>query len=76
MRASQRHFIAAEKSVLECQQNISQITVLTENNCFIQSIGKNIWLISSKQKPSIEVHIYVDEKTGVATRLNWHQSFE
>lgn len=76
MRASQRHFIAAEKSVLECQQNISQITVLTENNCFIQSIGKNIWLISSKQKPSIEVHIYVDEKTGVATRLNWRQSFE
>jgi len=76
MRASQRHFIAAEKSVLECQQNISQITMLTENNCFIQSIGKNIWLISSKQKPSIEVHIYVDEKTGVATRLNWRQSFE
>ena len=76
MRTSQRHFIAAEKSVLECQQNISQITVLTENNCFIQSIGKNIWLISSKQKPSIEVHIYVDEKTGVATRLNWRQSFE
>jgi hypothetical protein len=76
MRAYQHHFIAAEKSVLECQKNISQITVLTENNCFIQSIGKNIWLISSKQKPSIEVHIYVDEKTGVATRLNWRQSFE
>lgn len=76
MRVSQRNFVAAEKSVLECQQNISQITALTENNCFIQSIGKNIWLISSKQKPGIQVHVYLDEKTGVATRLNWRQSFE
>jgi hypothetical protein len=76
MRASQRHFVAAEKSILECEQNISQITVLAENNCFIQSVGKNIWLISSKQKPSVQVHIYLDEKSDQATRLNWRQSFE
>ena len=76
MRASQRNFVAAEKSVMECEQNISQITALAENNCFIQSIGKNIWLISSKQKPSIQVHVYLDEKTGITTRLNWRQSFE
>jgi hypothetical protein len=76
MRASHRHFVAAEKSILECEQNISQITVLAENHCFIQSVGKNIWLISSKQKPSIQVHIHLDEKTGIATRLNWRQSFE
>lgn len=76
MRASHRNFVAAEKSVIECEQNISQITVLAENHCFIKSAGKNIWLISSKQKPSIQVHVYLDEKTGIATRLNWRQSFE
>ena len=76
MRTSQRNFFAAEKSILECEKNISQITALVENNCFIQSVGKNIWLISSKQKPSIQIHVYLDEKTGIATRLNWRQSFE
>ena len=76
MRSSHRNFVAAEKSVMECEQNISQITALAENNCFIQSVGKNIWLISSKQKPSIQVHVYLDEKTGIATRLNWRQSFD
>ena len=76
MRVAHRHFVAAEKAVMECEQNISQITALAENHCFIQSAGKNIWLISSKQKPSIQVHVFLDEKTGVATRLNWRQSFE
>ena len=76
IKTSHRSFVAAEKSILECEQNISQITVLAENHCFIQSVGKNIWLISSKQKPSIQVHVYLDEKTGIATRLNWRQSFE
>jgi hypothetical protein len=76
IKTSHRSFVAAEKSVMECEQNISQITVLSENHCFIQSVGKNIWLISSKQKPSIQIHVYLDEKTGIATRLNWRQSFE
>ena len=76
MRTSQRNFVAAEKAILECEQNISQISALAENHCFIQSVGKNIWLISSKQKPSIQIHVYLDEKTGIATRLNWRQSFE
>ena len=76
MTLAHRNFIAAEKSVLECEENISQLAVLTENHCFIQSVGKNIWLISSKQKPSIQVHVYLDEKTGVASRLNWRQSFD
>ena len=75
MTLSHRNFIVAEKSVLECEKNISQLAVLTENHCFIQSVGKNIWLISSKQKPSIQVHVYLDEKTGVRSRLNWRQSF-
>lgn len=76
MTLAQRNFIVAEKSVLECEQNISQLAALTENHCLIRSVGKNIWLISSKQKPSIQVYIYLDEKTGVASRLNWRQSFD
>ena len=76
MTLAQRNFIVAEKSVLECEQNISQLAALTENHCFIRSVGKNIWLISSKQKSSIQVHVYLDEKTGVASRLNWRQSFD
>jgi hypothetical protein len=76
MTLAARNFIVAEKSVLECEQNISQLAVLTENHCLIRSAGKNIWLITSKQKPSIQVHVYLDEKTGVASRLNWRQSFD
>ena len=76
MRMAQNHFIAAEKSVLECEQKITNIANLEENNCFIQSAGKNRWLISSKEKPAIQISVVVDEKTGVATRINWRQVFE
>ena len=69
-------FIAAEKSVLECQSNITNLSALTENNCFIQSAGKNQWLISSKEKPTIQVHVLANEKSGVVIRLNWRQAFE
>ena len=76
MTAARRGFIAADKAVMECEKNISNLAALTENACFIQSAGKNIWLITSKQKPSVQVHVFLDEKTGVATRLNWRQVFE
>ena len=76
MTASRRGFIAAEKAVIECEKNISNISALTENACFIQPAGKNIWLITSKQKPGVQIHVFLDEKTGVATRLNWRQVFE
>ena len=69
-------FITAEKSVLECENNITNLSALTENNCFIQPAGKNQWLISSKEKPTIQVHVLVNEKSGAVTRLNWRQAFE
>jgi hypothetical protein len=50
--------------------------VLNENLCFIQPISKNIWLITSKQKPAIQVHVALDEKSGTTTRMNWRQVFE
>jgi hypothetical protein len=76
MAHAQSNFFAAEKSVNDCESNIANLSALTENHCFIQPAGKDRWLISSKQQPIIQIHVHVDEKTGVVTRLNWRQSFE
>jgi len=73
---AQKEFIAAEKALLECEKYISNITALVNPTCYIQSVGKNLWLISSKSKPSLEILIFLDEKTNIATRLNWRQNFE
>jgi Tfp pilus assembly protein PilX len=73
---AQKGFIAAEQSLLECEQHLSNITVLESSTCHIQSAGKNLWLISSKSKPRLEVLVFLDEKTNIATRLKWRQSFE
>jgi len=73
---SQKEFIAAEKALLECEQHLSNITALANPACHIQSAGKNLWLLSSKSKPSLEILIVLDEKTNIATRLNWRQNFE
>jgi hypothetical protein len=73
---AQKGFIAAEQSLLECEQHLSNITVLDNSTCHIQSAGKNLWLISSKSKPSLETLIFLDDKTHIATRLNWRQKFE
>jgi hypothetical protein len=73
---AQQNFIASEKAVLDCEQSLSALSALSENHCFIQLISKNIWLIASKQKPAIQIHILLDEKSGNTSRLNWRQSFE
>lgn len=76
MQVAHKHFISAEKSILDCEMNLTALTELKDNTCMIQAIGKNSWLISSKEKPAIEISIIVDEKTGIATRVNWRQVFE
>ena len=73
---SQKEFIAAEQSLIECEQHLSNITVLASPTCHIQSAGKNLWLISSNLKPSLEALIFLDDKTNITTRLNWRQKFE
>ncbi len=73
---AQKRFISAEQSLLECEQHLSNITALDSPTCYIQSAGKNLWLISSKSKPSLETLIFLDDKTHIATRLNWRQKFE
>ena len=76
MEVAQKHFIVAEKAVLECEKNITKLADLEGNACFIQPVGKNRWLISSKEKPAIQISVVIDEKTGIATRFNWRQVFE
>jgi len=73
---AQKNFIAVEKAILDCEKNLSMLSALSESNCFIQPISKNIWLITSKQKPAIQVHVALDEKSGNTRRLNWRQVFE
>ena len=73
---AQQHFIAGEKAVLDCENNLATLSLLTGNPCFIKSTSKGIWLITSKQKPAIQVHVALDEKSGVIRRLNWRQVFE
>jgi len=73
---AQQNFIAAEKAVLDCEKNLRAMSAFSEAPCFIRPISKNIWLIASKHKPVIQVHVALDEKSGSTTRLNWRQSFE
>ena len=76
MNESQKKFIAAEKAVQECEENITALSQAQSSLCFIQPAGNHRWLISSKEKPGIQIGVAVDEKTGVVTRLNWRQVFE
>ena len=76
LESAQKNFIAAEKAVLECEKNLNMLSALSENHCFIGPISKNLWSITSKQKPTIQVHVVVDEKSGTTRRLNWRQAFE
>lgn len=73
---AQKSFINAEQAVIECEKNMTNLSAIKDHQCFIESIGKNHWRISSKQKPAIEIHVLVDVKTNTVTRLNWRQVFE
>lgn len=73
---SGRKFIASEKALLECEEYLGNIAVLNHSACHIQSAGKNLWLISTKEKPTLQILVSLDERTKQATRLNWRQEFE
>lgn len=73
---AQHHFIAAENAVNDCESNLTQLDKLNNIACFIEPIDKNIWRITSKQKPAIEIHVALDERSGTSARINWRQIFE
>ncbi len=76
IQLSQEAFIAAEKSIIECEKHIAHLSTLSANDCFIEPAGSHHWLITSKQKPVIQIHVFVNAKKNVVTRLNWRQVFE
>lgn len=75
MKLAQQQWLAAEQAVLECEVNIRQASMFLTHDCFIQSLGNNLWKITSKQKPGIEVQVLLDESTGHTHRINWRQTF-
>ena len=76
IKTSQAQFMKSEKAVIECEKHILNLLNHSEKDCSIQAAGKNIWLISSIEKPVIQVHVHVDEISGLVTRINWRQAFE
>ena len=76
LKQTQDHFVAAENAVMECQNNLSSISAAQLKSCYLQSVGNNYWLISSKEKPIIEVLVFLDGKTGIVSRLIWRQGLE
>ena len=73
---SHQRFMAAENEILACEKHLSNITTLSNYTCHIQSAGKNLWLISSTTKPSLEILVFMDEKIKSPIRINWRQNFE
>lgn len=73
---SGKQFIAAERALDKCQDEMISIVHSANSPCHLQSVGKHLWLISTKDNPRLEVLVHVDEKTGAVRRLNWRQQFE
>jgi len=73
---AQQNFITAEKAVLDCEKHLASLSLLSENACFIEAISKNVWSITSKQKPAIQIQVALDENSDITTHLNWRQAFE
>lgn len=78
MTDAQEQFFSAEKTVVECEHYLAQRANrnVSDSNCIYRDMGNHVWRISSKQKPGVEVHVYVDPQTDTAQRLNWRQTFE
>ena len=73
---SAQKMIASEKSLVECEQHLFNLTTKVRDLCHVQSAGKNLWLISTKEKPSIEVLVFLDDRTHLTSRLSWRQKFD
>jgi len=73
---SHHQFIANEKALFECEHHLPTLSQLENTACHVQSAGKNLWLISTKEKPVLEVLVFLDKETNLVTRLNWRQQFE
>ena len=76
MKSSQVELIAAEGALMACEGNIANISILPSNTCVFESIGQQFWKISTTGSVTIESVIYLDEVSGISTRLSWRQAFK
>ena len=75
MKTTQAGFITAEKKLLECERNISNVAALPSDVCVVQSIGKRLWKVSTVGLVTLESVIHLDDASGSTTRLSWRQAF-
>lgn len=73
---SAKRMIASEKTLVKCEQHLFNVASEIGDSCHIQSAGKNLWLISTKEKPSLEVLVFLDDRTHLTGRLSWRQKFD
>ena len=76
MKSTQAEFIAAEEKLLVCERNISNVGTLPADTCVVQSIGKQIWKVSTMGPVTLESVVQIDDASGNATRLSWRQDFK
>ena len=76
IKTTQAEFIAAEKKLLECERNISHVVTLPSDTCVVQSIGKQLWRVSTVGLITLESAIHLDDTSGSAARLSWRQAFK
>ena len=76
IKTTQAEFIAAEKKLLECERNISHVATLPSDTCVVQSIGKQLWRVSTVGLITLESAIHLDDTSGSAARLSWRQAFK
>jgi len=76
MKTSQVELINAEERLLACEKNIFNISTLPSNTCVFQSLGQQLWKISTTGGVTIESLVYLDEASGISTRLSWRQVFK
>ena len=76
MQASQANFILAEKSLLECESAITHFASLPANQCNVQSLGKQLWKVSTLGKPTLESVVFLGDVSTTPVRLSWRQAFQ
>ena len=75
MQASQANFIRAEKALLECESAITHFASLPANQCKVQSLGKQLWKVSTAGEPTLESIVFLGDVSTTPVRLSWRQVF-
>jgi len=73
---SQSNIIKAENALLECESGITQLAALPANQCNVQSLGQQVWKISTTGETRLESVIFLEDSSTIPIRLSWRQAFK